>query len=415
MNSFNPFNEKALKVKDTFMDWKQIYPKSYDPKEVSPYTKVRTILMNGTEYEAVWFKHQFHRHCVDNDIRRELALSRRIEQQQQKRIACLKPIEEDILLNTIAYEQLAVDLTAIAAMREPDKYVKKAFDFALLEDFDHLYRFADLLDLERGIHAENLVGDTIEIMPGRPTISEHRFPYDDVRHFINNKTADPITKLNISIVTAAEQQTMNYYMNQSGFYTSDLGRKLYAEIAMIEEQHVTHYGGLIDTRCTWLEENLFHEYLECYLYYSMMLDEEDQYIKKIYEQHLNQEIAHLHDAVHLLEKYENKHWSEVIPNGAFPELLSFHPTKDYVRTVLKNTVGITGEKEDYALAKDLPKDYEFFKYQDSINKDQKAVASHNTVASYIEEQGHDYRNEMSPHPVKPLRDRTVDNTEVGRA
>ena len=30
--------------------------------------------------------------------------------------------------------------------------------FALLEDFDHLYRYADLLDMEDGVHAERLVG-----------------------------------------------------------------------------------------------------------------------------------------------------------------------------------------------------------------------------------------------------------------
>ena len=42
--------------------------------------------MNGTEFEAnVWFSHQFSRHASgDNDLRRELALIRRSEQQQQK-------------------------------------------------------------------------------------------------------------------------------------------------------------------------------------------------------------------------------------------------------------------------------------------------------------------------------------------
>ncbi|MDD4839332.1 MAG: hypothetical protein PHE93_01505 [Clostridia bacterium] len=412
--TFNPFNEKSKKVKDTFEDWKTLYPDSYDKNEVSPFTRLRIILMNGTEYEATWFSHQFNRHCTDNDIRREIALSRRIEQQQQKRIACLKPIDESILETTIGYEQLAVDLTSILGAREPNKYVKKALDFALLEDFDHLYRYADLLEMEHGIHAERLVGDYTEIMPGRPTISEHRYPYDDVRRFVDNKSADLLTKLNIAIITAAEQQTMNYYMNIGQFYTSDLGRKLYSEIAMIEEQHVTHYGSLMDTRGTWLEENLFHEYVECYLYYSCMEDEEDAKVKKIWAQHLEQEIAHLQVAVQILEKYENKHWSEVIPNGAFPELLTFHSNKEYVRDVLKS-VGLTTEKEDYILAKDLPEDYEFFKYQKAVNKNSADVASHNTISKYIEQNGLDYRFEVAPHPIRQLRDRQEDNTDVGRA
>ena len=49
-------------------------------------------------------------------------------------------------------------------------------------------------------------------------------------------------------------------MNISGFYHSDLGRKLYTEIAMIEEQHVTGYGSLMDPSHTWLECWVMHEY-----------------------------------------------------------------------------------------------------------------------------------------------------------
>ena len=114
--------------------------------------------MNGTEFEAIWNTARFTRHCTNNDVRRGMALIRRGEQQQQKRIASLKPIDESVLEHTIGYEQLAVDLTAILAQREKNEYVKKQMDFALLEDFDHLYRYADLLDFERGIHAEKLVG-----------------------------------------------------------------------------------------------------------------------------------------------------------------------------------------------------------------------------------------------------------------
>ena len=72
-------------------------------------------------------------------------------------------------------------------------------------------------------YSENLVGHYTEIMPGRPTISEHRCPADNIRNFVDFKTAELITKLDISIITAAEQQTMNYYMNIAGFYTSDIG------------------------------------------------------------------------------------------------------------------------------------------------------------------------------------------------
>ena len=147
--SFNPFNEKPENVETRYLNWSELYPKSYDKYDVDPYTKVRCILMNGTEFEAVNFSHRFFRACPDNDVRRKLALARRSEQQQQKLIACLKPINETVLETTISYEQLAVDLTVALAKREKDPYVKHALDFALLEDFDHLYRFSNLLEMDQ--------------------------------------------------------------------------------------------------------------------------------------------------------------------------------------------------------------------------------------------------------------------------
>lgn len=409
----NPFDLKPMKIDDSIMNWKEMYPCSYNKCDVNPYTKTRIILMNGTEFEANSFSHQFSRHCNDNDLRREIALTRRIEQQQQKKIQDLKPINENILETTISYEQLAVDLTARLAQNEPDEYVKKALDFALLEDFDHLYRYSDLLEMEYKILPEKLVGRYTEIMPGRPTISHHRHPFDSIRSHIN-KDASLITKLNINIITAAEQQTMNYYMNIGGFYTSDLGRRLYQEIGMVEEEHVSQYESLKNTNETWLERLLMHEYTECYLYYSCLNDETDPYIKKIWEMFFEFEVAHLHKACELLNKYENKQWQEVIPNGQFPKLLLLGPNIEYVRNILKNTVNCTAVREEYASVNELPIDFDFFKYQEIVNNNVCCVPSHNVIEQYICKNGIDYRFEVAPNPIIKLQDRMCDNVCVGR-
>lgn len=409
----NPFDLKPMKIDDSIMNWKEMYPCSYNKCDVNPYTKTRIILMNGTEFEANSFSHQFSRHCKDNDLRREIALTRRIEQQQQKKIQDLKPINENILETTISYEQLAVDLTARLAQNEPDEYVKKSLDFALLEDFDHLYRYSDLLEMEYKILPEKLVGRYTEIMPGRPTISHHRHPFDSIRRHIN-KDASLITKLNINIITAAEQQTMNYYMNIGGFYTSDLGRRLYQEIGMVEEEHVSQYESLKNTNETWLERLLMHEYTECYLYYSCLNDESDPYIKKIWEMFFEFEVAHLHKACELLNKYENKEWQEVIPNGEFPKLLLLGPNIEYVRNILKNTVNCTAVREEYASVNELPMDFDFFKYQEIVNNNVCCVPSHNVIEQYICKNGIDYRFEVAPNPIIKLQDRMCDNVCVGR-
>lgn len=410
----NPFEQKPMPIEKALMNWECMYPLAYNKNCEDPYTKTRIILMNGTEFEAVWFLHQFNRHCNDNDLRRELAFIRRIEQQQQKKIQNLKPINENILETTIAYEQLAVDLTARLAQMETDVNVKNALNFALLEDFDHLYRYSNLLEMEYKILPEKLVGGYTELMPGRPTISHHRHPFESVNNFVNFKTACDQTKLNISIITAAEQQTMNYYMNIGQYYTSDLGRKLYQEIAMVEEEHVSEYGSLTDPNSSWLERLLLHEYTECYLYYSCFETETDPYIKKLWECFLEYEITHLHIACDLLRKYENKDWQEVISCGEFPKTLSLGPNIEYVRSILKNTASMTKVREDYANVCDLPCDFEFFKYQNIVNCSTDIVPSHITINKYICNCGIDYRYEVSPSPICALQNRRSDDVCVGR-
>ena len=410
----NPFEQKPVCIKESIMDWSTMYPTPYNKMTVDPYTKIRIILMNGIEVEAVIFKHQFHRNCKDNDLRRELALTRRIEQQQQKHINWLKPIDETQLETTIGYEHVAVDLTAWLAQNEPNAYVKQALDFALLEDFDHLYRYSNLLDLDAQIPAHQLVKSYVDITPGRPTIAEHRFPFESVKNPVNFKTADIRTKLNTLIITAGEQQTMNFYMNLGNTYNNDLGRQLYMEIAMIEEQHVTHYGSLLDPNSTWLENLLLHEYTECYLYYSFYQDELDANVKSVWEMHFQQEIAHLHKAVDLLRYYENKDWQQVIPGGDFPKLLQFHDTRDYVRQILGQQILLTANRESYIPVPELPKAHEFFFYQNKVNHNVNAVASHNVIAKHQQKHNVDYRAEAQTNPVKELTDRTVDNTTIAR-
>ena len=261
----NPFEMLPGKRAELILDWAAMWPESYDKHSVDPYTRTRLILMNGTEFENVWFSHQFSRHTVDNEQRRQIALIRRSEQQQQKLLCHLKPTDETALEHTIGYEQLAVDLTAHLAKRVSDAGLKNALDFALLEDFDHLYRYADYLDMQSGEKAENLVGRYTEIMPGRPTIAHQRHPYDSIRYPMTGANPPTLDVLAANVITAAEQQTMNYYMNVAALYPEETGRRLYQEIGMVEEEHVSQYGSLLNPTLSWLENLLVHQYTECWL------------------------------------------------------------------------------------------------------------------------------------------------------
>ncbi|MGN1060844.1 MAG: hypothetical protein ACI4QN_03840 [Candidatus Coproplasma sp.] len=409
----NPINEKCKSLQNNFLPLRKMYPKSYNKDKVSPYTKTRVILMNGTEFESQWFMHQFARHCDEQEILDALSIVRRQEQQQQKRISCLKPLNESILETTISYEQLAVDLTATLARNEKDENNIKALNFALLEDFDHLYRYANLLKIDNGIDADTLVGKYTEIMPGRPTIAEHRYPTDDLKPHMVSEYADLYSKLVVSTITAAEQQTMNYYMNIAQWYKNDLGRKLYAEIAMIEEAHVTQYESLKDPNMSWLEQWVMHEYCECWLYYSAYEDESEEYIKKIWLEHFKMEVSHLKTAAKLLKKYENKTFESVCGSGEFPKLLKHGENKDYVRRVLGSTVTLTADNLDYRDIKRIPDDHHYFDYQKYMGKAERNP-SHLVIEKTIKKLGKDYRYQDGEHPVKELRCRTSDNTKIAR-
>src|SRR3954467_8168075 len=309
----NPLEQTGIAVEDQFRDWSELNVTPYDKHAVDPYTRCRVILMNGIEVESILFSHQFARHTDDLEIKRALALSRRIDQQQQKVVNGLNPGEQNPLETTIGYEQVAVDLTAWLARHEPDPMLKQALDFALLEDFDHLYRYADLYDVLDGGDAADLTQSLTEITPGRPTVIEHRHPYDDIRGHYETHTVDPLSRLHVMTIVAGEQQTMNFYMNHGTDWVEPIARGLYAEIAQVEEQHVSHYESLLDPLDSWLKQWVFHEYNEVYLYWSMLQQETDARIKAIWELHCHMEIGQLKLACDLMRRYEGIDAEEILP------------------------------------------------------------------------------------------------------
>ncbi|MHB0856782.1 MAG: SAM domain-containing protein [Anaerolineae bacterium] len=401
---FNPLDEKGIPIENQVRNWSQLNVKPLDRMATDPYTRTRVILMNGIEVESAIFLHQMARHTTDPQLKQRLAMTRRAEQQQQKQINWLLPGDATQLETTLGYEQVAVDLTAWLARTEPDPYVKQALDFALLEDFDHLYRYANLMTLDTNLSPAGVVGELTEITPGRPTMLEHRHPFDDVRRPYDKNTADILTKLHVATIVAAEQQTMNYYMNVGPQYETMLGRGLYLEIAQIEEQHVTHYESLADPTMTWFEHLLLHDYNEAYLYYSCMESESDPRVKAIWEENLDMEIAHVQLDLALIEQHEKRDGKELLPSE-FPQLTIFQSNKEYVREVLATQMEQTTLNTEFVAVDDLPADARYFGYQQQVNGG-RVVPSRDVITEQASKAGMDYRLETEgPHPVESFRDR----------
>jgi hypothetical protein len=396
---FNPLEHTGIPLEQQVRNWRELDVEPIDPQTADPYTRCRIIALNGIEVEAILFSHQMSRHCSDPDVKRRLAEIRSIEAQQQRVVNWLLPGLPSALETTIAYEQVAIDLTAWVARMEPDPYLKQAYEFGVLEDFDHLYRYANLFEMIERRKARKVVDELTEVMPGRPTKMHHRHPADNVRDPYDKETVNPLSRLHALTIMAAEQQTMNFYMNVGPEYMPPIARQLYQEISLIEEEHVTHYGSLMDPGETWWERLVCHEYNECYLYYSFMEQESDPRIKAIWELHLNMEMEHLRIACDLMRRHDGREPGEILA-PALPAPVRFEPNKDLIRHLLATQIDLTTLGAGYV--RDAHE--RFQRYQARIHGGEEPP-SERVVGEHRSMFGREYRIETEgPHPVESLRE-----------
>ena len=62
-----------------------------------------------------------------------------------------------------------------------------------------------------------------------------------------------LSKMHALTITSTEAQTHNYYLNVGPVFSDPIARQLYAEIASVEEQHVTQYESMLDPSETWIK------------------------------------------------------------------------------------------------------------------------------------------------------------------
>jgi hypothetical protein len=258
-----------------------------------------------------------------------------VEHHQATAINWLISADHSPLETTIAYEQVAVELTASVAEHEPDPYLAQGYRYALLEDFDHLYRYAAMLDRLEGKDASNITQGYTDIVSGRDTVFHHRAPEHDLLNCYDRNAA-LITKLHAVTLTGAEYQTHDYYMNIGPLFSDPLARQLYAEIASVEAQHITHYGSMLNPEETILEKLLIQEATEVYNYYGCVQQETNPRIKALWERFLDYELGHFQVALRLFKDTERRDPAEVLGNGALPPLIEFKDHRQFVRGVLEH-------------------------------------------------------------------------------
>jgi hypothetical protein len=364
MPMINLFTDKGTSLDRQTFTWKDLVQKPISKMNVDAFTRVRIILMNGIESETIRFSHACAR--MNKNLQAPLAKVRRKEQHQQTMVNWLLSSDHSPLETTIAYEQVAIEVTAALAQVEPDPYVAQVLRFGLLEDFDHLYRYAALLDRLQGIDANTITQGYTDITPGRPTVDEHRDPMDDLREHYDKKVAQPLTKLNSLTILSGEHQTHDYYMHFGPWFSDPLARQLYAEIASIEEQHVTQYESIIDPTETWIEKWLLHEANEVYNYYSCLTQEEHPHVKAIWERFLDYELGHLQFAMDCCKQIERKDPAEFLPES-LPEPIAYKSNREYVRQVLRDEVQLRADGTQFVDKSQEPK--RSLDYRRQMNQD----------------------------------------------
>jgi rubrerythrin len=347
--------------------WRELVQRPFSKLDDDAFTRVRVILMNGIETEASRFSHACAR--MNRSLQPILARVRRVEQHQQTLVNWLLPADQSPLETTIAYEQVAIEVTAAIAQQEPDPYLAQVYRFGLLEDFDHMYRYSALMDRLEGKDANNILQSYTDIRPGRPTAVEHRHPEDDLREPYDRRAAEPLTKMNALTLMAGEHQTHDYYMNIGPLFADPLARQLYAEIASIEEQHVTQYESIIDPDEGWLEKWLLHEANEVYNYYGCVQQETNGRLRAVWERFLEYELGHFHLVRELFEETLGRDAAEVLGGNSLPEPIPFESQREFVRETLAAEVQLRARGTQFVDASEETADSPSAVYRSQLNSE----------------------------------------------
>ncbi len=101
-------------------NWRDLVQQPFSKLDDDAFTRIRVILNFGLEADALRIKHiaaRFNEH-----LHVLLARLRRVEHFQANIINWLIPPDQSPLETTIAYEQVAIEVTAAMAQAEPDPY-----------------------------------------------------------------------------------------------------------------------------------------------------------------------------------------------------------------------------------------------------------------------------------------------------
>lgn len=335
--AINLLHDTGTPIDQQRFTWKELVQKPISKLDDDAFTRVRVILMNGVELDALRQQQALLR--MQRECRDDIARLMRVEQHQATAINWMLSADHSPLETTIAYEQVAIEVTASVAQLEPDPTMAQGYRFGLLEDFDHLYRYAALMDRLEGKDANNILQGYTDVVPGRPTMAHHRAPENDLMTPYPGDAA-LATRLHALTLVGGEYQTHDYYMTVGPQFTDPVARLLYAEIASVEAQHITHYGSMLNPDETPLEKLLLQQAAEVWNYQACAQQESDTRLRALWERFIDYELGHVQVALRLFKDLERRDPAQVLGDGKLPPGIAFRSQRDFVRQVLAAEVSL---------------------------------------------------------------------------
>ena len=399
--------DKGIPLDRQRLSWKDMVAKPISKLDDDAFTRVRVILMNGVELDSLRTKQMAIR--CNLDTRAAISRLMRVEQHQATAINWLLGADHSPLETTIGYEQTAIEVTAAVAKLEPDAYLAQAYRYALLEDFDHLYRYTALLDRLEGKDANNITQGYTDIVPARPTAVHHRAPeHELVEPYA--PTAALATKLHALTLTGGEYQTHDYYMTIGPLFADTLARQLYAEIASVEAQHITHYGSMLNPSETPLERLLICEACEVWNYAACVAQETNPRVKAIWERFLDFELGHLAVATSLFKEIERRDPAEILGDGKLPPFIKFESHREFVRQVVATETPLRKNGTQFVDLKDEGESS--LRYREAVNKD--GSPSEIVAATYRWAPGTELTRDNLAQPTPPGPARRIRKGDLAR-
>jgi hypothetical protein len=222
-----------------------------------------------------------------------------------------------------------VDIDRWLARAEPEPQRRQVYQCDALEDFDHVYRYASVLDLVGRPRAGQL-DEVAEVLPERSDPGQPEFRYRETGEPARPGRCRCATALTI---LAVEQQLAAFYGSVDAGPFDPPARPVYRAVGRLEREQVARHRSLVDPPSGTWEQLIMREYNECRVYHAFRHHENDPRVRSVWELHLQMEPGHLRAARELLRRFDGREAEEIV-GTALPEPLGFDVNKPFLRRLL---------------------------------------------------------------------------------